>query len=95
MTSKEQIIPARNRPLIFNAFEMTGVGYYAHGTWTHPRSHREGFTDLSFWLDRARQFEEGLFDAVFFADVLGSTTSTGGPRIPRSAAPSTSRCWTR
>ncbi|NUH38765.1 NtaA/DmoA family FMN-dependent monooxygenase [Streptomyces samsunensis] len=71
MTSKEHTIPGRDRPLIFNAFEMTGVGYYAHGTWTHPRSRREGFTDLAFWLERARQFEEGLFDAVFFADVLG------------------------
>lgn len=61
----------RRENLVFNAFEMAGVGYYAQGAWRHPRSNRHRYKDADFWVERAQQLEEGLFDAVFFADVLG------------------------
>lgn len=59
------------RPLIFNAFEMNGVGYYAQGSWSHPEAQRHRYKDLDYWLERARFLDEAGFTALFFADVLG------------------------
>ncbi|MCL2897250.1 NtaA/DmoA family FMN-dependent monooxygenase [Brenneria tiliae] len=59
------------RPLIFNAFEMNGIGYYAQGSWTHPDSQRHRYKDLDYWVERARFLDEAGFTALFFADVLG------------------------
>jgi len=59
------------RPLIFNAFEMNGVGYYAQGSWTHADSQRHRYKDLDYWVERARFLDEAGFSALFFADVLG------------------------
>lgn len=60
-----------SRPLLFNAFEMAGVGYYAQGTWSHPNSQRIRYKDLDFWTERARMLDEAGFHTLFFADVLG------------------------
>jgi FMN-dependent oxidoreductase (nitrilotriacetate monooxygenase family) len=60
------------RPLSFNLFEMNTVGHISHGMWRAPGNTRAQYTDLEFWLDEARLLEEGLFDAVFLADVLGA-----------------------
>lgn len=60
-----------SRPLIFNAFEMNGVGYYAQGSWTHPDSQRHRYKDLDYWVERARFLDSAGFTALFFADVLG------------------------
>lgn len=57
--------------MIVNAFEMAGVGYYAHGSWSHPSSERHRYKDLDFWVERAKLLDEAGFDALFFADVLG------------------------
>ena len=59
------------RSLIFNAFEMNGVGYYAQGSWTHLDSQRHRYKDLDYWVERARFLDEAGFTALFFADVLG------------------------
>ncbi len=59
------------RPLIFNAFEMNGVGYYAQGSWTHPDAERHRYKDLDYWVERARFLDNAGFTALFFADVLG------------------------
>nr|WP_297429382.1 LLM class flavin-dependent oxidoreductase [uncultured Actinotalea sp.] len=74
--------PARRgpRPIGFNLFEMNCVGHISHGLWVHPENTRHRFNDLDFWTDQARLLEEGLFDAVFLADVVGAYDGyRGGP----------------
>ncbi|MFD6517683.1 LLM class flavin-dependent oxidoreductase [Rhodococcus sp. NPDC060176] len=41
------------------------------GLWAHPDDHAHEFTSLDYWIRLARTLERGLFDAVFFADMLG------------------------
>lgn len=60
------------RPLSFNLFEMNSVGHISHGLWRHPSDTRDRYTDLGFWQSQARLLEDGLFDAVFLADVIGT-----------------------
>jgi FMN-dependent oxidoreductase (nitrilotriacetate monooxygenase family) len=60
------------RPLSFNLFEMNTVGHISHGMWTHPSNTRDRYTDLEFWTAEAKLLEEGLFDTVFLADVIGA-----------------------
>ncbi|MET0303793.1 MAG: LLM class flavin-dependent oxidoreductase [Microbacteriaceae bacterium] len=56
----------------FNLFEMNTVGHISHGLWVHPDNSRHRFNDLDFWIEEAKLLEEGLFDAVFLADVIGT-----------------------
>ncbi len=66
--------------LSFNLFEMNTVGHISHGLWRHPQNTRHRYTELGFWTDHAKLLEEGLFDAVFLADVLGAYDGyRGGP----------------
>ncbi len=61
-----------DRPLLFNAFEMASAMHNAHGLWKHPDSERHRrYKELPYWVEMAKRLEAGLFDAVFFADVLG------------------------
>lgn len=60
------------RPIGFNLFEMNCVGHISHGLWVHPDNTRHRFNELDFWLAEAKLLEEGLFDAVFIADVIGA-----------------------
>jgi FMN-dependent oxidoreductase (nitrilotriacetate monooxygenase family) len=60
------------RPVGFNLFEMNCVGHISHGLWVHPDNTRHRFNDLDFWVEEAKLLEEGLFDAVFLADVIGT-----------------------
>jgi len=54
-----------------NAFDMNCVGHIQQGLWTHPRDESVRYTQLDYWTDYARRLEAGLFDGIFFADVLG------------------------
>ena len=54
-----------------NAFDMNCVGHIQQGLWTHPRDQSTRYLDLSYWVDYARRLEAGLFDGIFFADVVG------------------------
>jgi len=68
------------RPISFNLFEMNTVGHISHGLWVHPENNRHRFNDVDFWVEQARLLEEGLFDAVFLADVIGAYDGyRGGP----------------
>lgn len=60
------------KQIAFNLFEMNTVGHISHGLWVHPENTRHRFNDLDFWVEHARLLEEGLFDAVFLADVIGT-----------------------
>ncbi|MGA0565533.1 LLM class flavin-dependent oxidoreductase [Ancylobacter sp. VNQ12] len=59
------------RELIFNAFVMNTTSHIQHGLWRHPNARQHDFNDVRLWIDLARTLEAGLFDAIFFADVVG------------------------
>lgn len=68
------------KQLHVNLFEMNCVGHISHGLWVHPDNTRHRFNELDFWLEEARLLEEGCFDAVFLADVVGAYDGfRGGP----------------
>ncbi len=54
-----------------NAFDMNCVGHIQQGLWTHPRDQSARYLDIHYWTDYAKRLEAGLFDGIFFADVLG------------------------
>jgi FMN-dependent oxidoreductase (nitrilotriacetate monooxygenase family) len=58
--------------LILNLFEMNCVSHITHGLWRLPGNHRERFNDIEYWTELARILEDGGFDAVFLADVVGT-----------------------
>jgi len=57
--------------LIFNAFVMNTASHIQHGLWRHPEARQHDFADVDLWIGLARTLEAGLFDAMFFADVVG------------------------
>jgi alkanesulfonate monooxygenase SsuD/methylene tetrahydromethanopterin reductase-like flavin-dependent oxidoreductase (luciferase family) len=57
--------------LLFNAFVMNTVSHIQHGLWRHPDARQADFDDVQLWIDLARTLEAGLFDAAFFADLVG------------------------
>lgn len=59
------------KPLAFNAFLMNTGSHIQHGQWRHPDAQQAEFNDINLWIDLAKTLEEGLFDAMFFADVSG------------------------
>ena len=58
--------------LILNLFEMNTPTHITHGLWRLPGNNRHRYTDLEFWQELAVILEDGGFDAVFLADVLGA-----------------------
>jgi len=60
-----------SKPLYFNAFLMNTGSHIQHGQWRHPEARQAEFNDIRLWLELAGTLEEGLFDAMFFADVSG------------------------
>ena len=66
--------------LILNLFEMNCVSHITHGLWRLPGNSRTRFNDIEYWTDLARLLEDGGFDAVFLADVIGAyDVFRGGP----------------
>ncbi|MCU1406793.1 MAG: dmoA 2 [Glaciihabitans sp.] len=66
--------------LSFNLFEMNTVGHISHGLWRAAGNTRQNYTDLEFWQNQAKLLEEGLFDTMFLADVIGTYDGyRGGP----------------
>ena len=61
-----------------NAFDMNCVGHIQQGLWTHPRDQSTRYLELRYWTDYARRLEAGLFDGIFFADVVGVYDVLGG-----------------
>lgn len=60
------------KPLILNLFEMNTVSHITHGLWALPGNNRERYADLAYWTELAQLLEEGGFDGVFLADVIGA-----------------------
>ncbi|UXT41852.1 LLM class flavin-dependent oxidoreductase [Agrobacterium tumefaciens] len=59
------------REIHLNAFDMFCPGHIQQGMWTHPRDQSHCVNDLQYWTNYARKLEQGLFDGIFFADVVG------------------------
>ena len=66
------------REIHLNAFDMNCVGHIQQGLWTHPRDQSARYLDIHYWTDYARRLEAGLFDGIFFADVVGVYDVLGG-----------------
>lgn len=57
--------------LLFHAFVMNTTSHIQHGQWRHPDSQQVDFNDVNLWVSLAKRLEEGFFDGIFFADVVG------------------------
>ncbi|GGF10741.1 monooxygenase [Subtercola lobariae] len=57
---------------MLNLFEMNTVGHITHGLWRQPGNNRSRYADLSYWIELATLAEQGGFDTIFLADVLGA-----------------------
>lgn len=66
----------------FNAFVLNSPSHLCPGLWRHPDDRSTSHTSMRHWLELAKTLEEGLFDAIFFADVLGPhDTYRGGLHV--------------
>lgn len=59
------------KPLSFSAFVMNTASHIIHGLWRDKEGHQLNFNDVDLWVSLAKRLEEGGFDAIFFADVVG------------------------
>ncbi len=57
------------RPMHLNLFVQSRGHHEA--AWRHPKSSKLPLTDIQYSVELAQRAEAGLFDSVFFADVLG------------------------
>ena len=57
--------------LFFSAFVMNTASHILHGVWRRPDARQTEFNSLKLWVDLAKELEAGLFDVIFFADVVG------------------------
>jgi len=48
------------------------------GIWSHPADETGGYHRLDYWIQTAKLLEEGLFDAIFIADIFGLYDVYGG-----------------
>jgi long-chain alkane monooxygenase len=60
------------RVLRFNAFDMNCVAHQSPGLWRHPDDQSWRYKDLTYWTELAKLLEQGRFDGLFIADVLGT-----------------------
>ncbi|AGS25576.1 LLM class flavin-dependent oxidoreductase [Rhizobium etli] len=67
-----------SREIHLNAFDMFCTGHIQQGMWTHPRDQSYRVNDPQYWTNYARRLEQGLFDGIFFADVVGVYDVYGG-----------------
>jgi FMN-dependent oxidoreductase (nitrilotriacetate monooxygenase family) len=66
------------RHLILNAFDTNAVGFTPPGQWRDPRDESMNYTSMEHWAKLARILERGLFDGVFFQDLVGVLDVYGG-----------------
>ncbi|MBR3117837.1 LLM class flavin-dependent oxidoreductase [Oceanobacillus profundus] len=66
--------------IFLNAFDMNTPGHQSPGLWTHPDDQSHRYKDSAYWTELAKTLENGRFDAVFIADVLGTYDVYGESR---------------
>ena len=63
-----------------NAFSMNCVSHIQHGLWVRDDTRQREFNRIEPWIELARLLENGGFDALFLADVIGTyDLYRGGP----------------
>jgi FMN-dependent oxidoreductase (nitrilotriacetate monooxygenase family) len=67
-----------DKQIRFNAFAMNCVGHQAPGLWAHPDDQSWRYCQPEYWVELAGVLEDGLFDGLFLADVLGVYDVFGG-----------------
>ncbi|MBK0062114.1 MULTISPECIES: LLM class flavin-dependent oxidoreductase [unclassified Acinetobacter] len=61
----------KSKQIRFNAFEMNCIAHQSPGLWRHPQDRSREYKDIDYWTDLAKILEQGIFDGIFLADVLG------------------------
>jgi FMN-dependent oxidoreductase (nitrilotriacetate monooxygenase family) len=69
-----------DRQLLLSAFDMHCVVHQNPGMWLYPGDRTHDYKDISYWIEMAQVLEQGGFDALFIADVLGFYDVYGGNR---------------
>ncbi|WP_067688459.1 LLM class flavin-dependent oxidoreductase [Nocardia jejuensis] len=69
------------RRIRFNAFDMNCVAHQSPGLWRHPQDQSHRYKELSYWTELAKLLEQGRFDGIFIADVLGTYDVYGGDDV--------------
>ena len=59
------------KPLSFSAFVMNTASHIIHGLWRDEEGNQAYFNDVDVWVNLAKRLDEGGFDTIFFADVIG------------------------
>lgn len=59
------------KPLSFSAFVMNTASHILHGLWRDEEGHQLDFNNVELWISLAKRLEDGGFDTIFFADVIG------------------------
>ncbi|WP_313901549.1 LLM class flavin-dependent oxidoreductase [Methylobacterium sp. J-076] len=73
--------PSSTRSHIFlSAFDMHCVVHQNPGMWRYPGDQTHNYKDIEYWIELARVLEQGGFDSLFIADVLGFYDVYGGNR---------------
>jgi FMN-dependent oxidoreductase (nitrilotriacetate monooxygenase family) len=57
--------------LLFSAFVMNTSSHITHGLWRDEQGEQIRFNDIDLWVSLAKRLEQGGFDTIFFADVIG------------------------
>ncbi|MCJ1688327.1 NtaA/DmoA family FMN-dependent monooxygenase [Rathayibacter sp. VKM Ac-2927] len=65
------------KTITLGASELMSMNFYS-SAWTDPRNRTAGFPTLAHWQEIARVLDEGGFDFLFFADVIGYPMSEAG-----------------
>lgn len=60
-----------SKTLSFSAFVMNTASHILHGLWRDEQGQQANFNDVDLWVSLAKRLEEGGFDTLFFADVVG------------------------
>ena len=59
------------KPLSFSAFVMNTASHILHGLWRDEEGQQLNFNDVDVWVSLAKKLDDGGFDVIFFADVVG------------------------
>ncbi|KAK4050926.1 hypothetical protein OIO90_004902 [Microbotryomycetes sp. JL221] len=60
------------RRWILNAFDMNCAGHQSPGLWKHSKDQSSQYNDLNYWIELCKILEQGKFNGIFIADVLGA-----------------------
>jgi FMN-dependent oxidoreductase (nitrilotriacetate monooxygenase family) len=66
--------------ILLSAFDMHCVVHQNPGMWRYPGDQTHNYKDIEYWIKLAQVLEQGGFDALFIADVLGFYDVYGGNR---------------